>query len=880
MAVLRVRFEDERGAPLSTSGFAVSGLEHSRLEPPTAATASTLTATEETDASGSSTFRFDDFSDTQKVAVRVQRPGAPQLSILLHLAGLIVKTPRGKQDRRFPAGRPTCATLTKTSRGSGEHELLLQLFAPQEVVMVAGGDTERHEADKESTFSRVAVQRFAMLATLTQADIDKGIVKVNPSCVLTLFEFHGAPGRSQIYRMLPGLGQRPQADGSVRNFSTVTMETLSFPLGRDFLTLEDVYTYVASIGATRPSTVMAFEFVSDGHPGGPVLINTFREPLSPAVSTDDAREACARQTMLVCDDTCPSDEAHSHNLTPMPPQYPYVAFVDTKFEDTLSVRPFVRTVRLRPPPGGAPSDPDAPRARVPDPAISQEHAERALFEVNDNPSQKHPVDVVGRPADFSLIRQRDAGGGRQLADMQAALNPDCLLRTWGCSFGNTGPRFAAFSRASLRSGAPNELLDIRSSYAKNLSKEDKEEARRQCLPLERQQRWQIRRRDVELFYLSRVYRSYAQAFASAMQRPCYTALPGTWSGFVNDDDPRKAPNLAGMIIPTKAGARTDALERQVFGPEAAKRDEGGFTPLPPRMRTRSMKLGVLVSGFAPFGGASVNSSNEGAKLVNEAAIRRELVIPHWIDLSLEVKVLTDVDVVWTCGDDRLATPVRPARAGAPTSRGGKAIVKEAKAMNSGQGADLVLLVGESAGLNRDNQLVRLEHFARNLGRNTDSHADNDGNRLSGDRLELFPGRPQYLEASIPRMAWAQAASVLLEDFVRLHRPMLQLLEQTDGNLIVESDAAGYFVCNESYYQLLREAYFGEGGDKPSGRWVQLVHVAALRTGFDAIGAVLNRTIGTLLQHMLWAPEGFGFAGKLESSDRDRVLFGRGGIEGS
>jgi pyrrolidone-carboxylate peptidase len=249
----------------------------------------------------------------------------------------------------------------------------------------------------------------------------------------------------------------------------------------------------------------------------------------------------------------------------------------------------------------------------------------------------------------------------------------------------------------------------------------------------------------------------------------------------------------------------------------------------------------LVSGFAPFGGANLNASSEGAKLVNEAEIRKELVIPRGFDLSLEIKVVTDVDVVWTCGTERLSTPTSPPRSGAPVLRGGRAIVQEAKAMSAGLGADLVLLVGESAALHRDNQLLRLDHFARNLGRNTDSHVDNDGNRLSGDRLELFPGQPQSLESNIPRSA----------------------LQQLDGSSSVELDAAGTFVCNESYYQLLHEAYFGEDSDSPSGRWVQLAHVAALRTGFDAIGAVLNRTIGVLLQQMLLAPQ--GLAGRVESA---------------
>jgi hypothetical protein len=201
----------------------------------------------------------------------------------------------------------------------------------------------------------------------------------------------------------------------------------------------------------------------------------------------------------------------------------------------------------------------------------------------------------------------------------------------------------------------------------------------------------------------------------------------------------------------------------------------------------------------------------------------------------------------------------------------------------GGGPDIVLIVGESGIMSSRLATIRLECCARNVGAVQDVpfNHDNDGNLLAAPG-ELFPGDPYYLVTSVPRSVWGAAASRIMAHGIGVSTPSLNLQGNPARmfNGTEEYNPPGSFICNETYYHLLREAYFGDTGRPASGRWVLLAHVGAYsdQLTIQLLTRALTATLASLCEDMLWATE---FHGKVadvanpESILRSRTPNGRG-----
>jgi pyroglutamyl-peptidase len=153
------------------------------------------------------------------------------------------------------------------------------------------------------------------------------------------------------------------------------------------------------------------------------------------------------------------------------------------------------------------------------------------------------------------------------------------------------------------------------------------------------------------------------------------------------------------------------------------------------MRTR-----LLVTGFEPFGGHSVNPSERLARIAAECA-------PTGVVVSTRV------------------LPVAYRRAFAPV----------AEALES-ERIDVALLLGLGAG----RATVDFERFAVNW--RGGAHPDNDGVRVAGEAID--PGGPAAYFATLP-----------IDDCVAAARAA--------GAPCGVSSHAGTFICNQLFYQVLR-----------------------------------------------------------------------------
>jgi pyrrolidone-carboxylate peptidase len=729
--------------------------------------------------------RLDNVPDDREFIVKLERPNAPAIEVLLNLSL------RG--DRKFVRGRPTVMRLVQQrgqlrgSRSRSRYLLTITLHEPQEVVLCAGADTHHR---RRSPFVPIALRRFArMVRSRRRGSSSGGVVRVNPSCVLTLFEFNG--DQSARHHLLPGRGMR-DLPGDAHRAGVVLMSSIRPPMPEELggRGIVGVYAYLAQAGRLRPGTVQAFELMSHAYWIGPVLENTSRA--GKAVN---------------CFQSCPTHGEHGAVVFDLPKQLPLVVYYPSR-ENEEGVLHLISRCLL------------SVRDRA-TPPITMPHVSRVHN------------DLDPRNTDFVVLRHEN------VENMKKALSPECVLRVWGCSNGDMGPRWRMVASRGHDRGAENTLVTVRSSYHPGGAR----------IP----QEWKLRRGDIRLLYLSEARRAYAQAIADALERPCYAAGPGTWSDYV------ATPTLGGMEVNPGMVRVMRGFARRYLGLSRADEDEAGyfrFRPNPPR---QPANIKVLVTGFAPFGGETANASTDAVSALRESDVRRNINVPPWLDLDLSLLTEVNVDVVWTCPAAR-AEPVQPVRRNHPPLRGAEGILRRAQQID----AAIVVIVGESGRLGRSLTHVRVEQFANNTGRS--ALEDNDGNMLAQDG-EIFPGQKATLESVVPRITWARMVHNLLKDGFGVHIPDVaaaQVTHEQNGETLLRENLAGEFICNESFYRLLLESKVGDQRADPSGRWVTALHVGAFRDAFSVaqLGRVLTRVVATLVEDMLWATEIYGRQGRL------------------
>ncbi len=157
----------------------------------------------------------------------------------------------------------------------------------QEVIFGAG----HLNTNDRINFVKIALRRFDRMVRRNT---------VNPSCVLTLFEFQ-KNDRSRIHKLLPGRNAR-SLPGLGRGRFVVMSST--DPARRSII---DLYESLARAGERRPETVMALEFFSHSYWAAPVMVNTNRRS-------------------GFCTDRCPASVRHSEIAFTMPVAMPYPRF--------------------------------------------------------------------------------------------------------------------------------------------------------------------------------------------------------------------------------------------------------------------------------------------------------------------------------------------------------------------------------------------------------------------------------------------------------------------------------------------------------------------------------------------------------------------------
>lgn len=436
----------------------------------------------------------------------------------------------------------------------------------------------------------------------------------------------------------------------------------------------------------------------------------------------------------------------------------------------------------------------------------------------------------------------------ELANIRGAFHQDASIRVWGCSNGDMGPRWRAVARERLHTGSENTLLTVRSEYHPRAVNPQTHRVVESRIP----QAWKVRRGDLALLYLSQARRCYAQAIATALQRPCFAAVPGTWSNYVATD------RLGGMKVDSGTINRMRTFARQLLGFTSEDEDEAGYYRFVPNPSKHRVTVKVLVIGFVSFGRERTNASSEAVKLFPN--IFNTIERPPWIDLDLHLEKEPEVDTVWTCQAPLLPPSQLRSRSNRPVVRGGLGILQKTQQMD----ASIVVMVGESKNLNNAPRRgggrgmdMRIEQFAQNFG--SGNIEDNDGNRLrqSGP---IFPGQPNLLESIVSRYTWASMVHTLTDAGFHILIPNGQRMR--NGQIMTMQNSAGAFICNESFYHLLLESQLGHPTQQrshPTGRWVSLVHVAAYRDerSFARLAHGLGLVVRTLIEDVIWATEIYG-----------------------
>jgi hypothetical protein len=741
-----------------------------------------------------SRFRLDDVPPSTAFVVHLTRVGAPDLWVKLDLDE--------SGDRPFPRGKPTVMQLVRQRvRGVWQDPCLhVTWYQPQEVIVCAGKDIHH---GRRSVFPGIAIRRFARMVRLNPSAPRQGVLQVNRSCVLSLFEFNGSSSR--IHHLLAGRGTRDVPGYGSRIGPAVLMKTVNPP--GDRLSITDVYDYIERIGrsSSRRQTIMALEFAAHAYWGGPVLENTHRR-----CRIRSEQQNCAIVSDY-CKDICPCGTSHHGMFQRMPPQAQLPLFRPDRF-DCSSCAAIVATSPL---------------------PNSAAH------------TQRDPQDLDPRNTDFSTGLM----SAERIEALRSAFHADAINRVWGCNNGDMGPRWRA-AVGHLRNGGNNELITVRSNKAGSHPY---------------RQIWRVRRGDARLHYYSQAHRSYAQALASALQRPCYAAVPGTWAWYQPSD------RLGGMTVHSGTYSRMRSYVSSLAN--FADSDEARYFRFEPSPTPYQISLKVLVAGFVRFRRANgtfmrTNSAQEAVSRLPD--IRASLDLPSWIDLNLVVRTEPDVDVVWTAPAPCVAEADAPSRPSdlIAEHRGSEALLQIAR-----DNFDLVIGVGGSVNVLNANKDIRVELFARNHGIGSTRLLDNDGRRLTATG-EIFPGRPGVLESTVPRQVWAHSLAALTQNGFRVWIPRGEF--QVYGQPYTLRNSAGNFICNETFYRLLLDARQAENSRHPSGRWVSFAHIAALdETASSATNEERTRQLAralavltkTLVEEMLWAREPYG---RLVPSDPDGI----------
>lgn len=696
-------------------------------------------------------------------------------------------------DRRFPRGKPTIMQLSRQRvRGRLLDPTLDVVWHQPQEVILCAGRDTHH--GRASVFPGIAVRRFASMARPQPRPPRQGVIQVYRSCVLTLFELN--MDNSRVHYMLAG---RSVVDLAGRRFRAPVVAMKSFTPGQ----WRQSQLGRASSGG-RLSVTDVYDYLEligrHAHRRGTVHALEFFSHaywIGPVLNNTSRR-----RRIDFCRDRCPVDREHRGTVMQMPPQMRLPRFLRTQIGCWERAR-VVSHMPLR---------------------NSHNHSQR------DTQRDTDPRNTDFTPGIMSDQRKQN---------IRAALHSNAILRVWGCNNGDLGPRWRA--AVSQMRGRNNRHLTIRSNKAGSHPY---------------RQLWKIRRGDLKLYYYSIAHRGYPQAIATALQRPCYAAAPGTWSWY------RSSRRLQGMTVNQGTLSRMRSFLASL--PNFNERDEAGYYRWDANITRYDVEIKVLITGFVPFRTTRSGrfSHINSAQLVveNMPSIFSNVSRPPWINLSLTVRMETTVDVVWTCRSPTTpvqGAPSRPPRANA-TIRGSGGILQIARDYD----ADIVVMLGGSSTVRRARRDMRVEQFARNYG---SSHMDNDGNRLV-QAGEIFPGKPSLLESTIPRPTWTYVVQNLNRAGFRVHIPVGSR-SLPNGQTFTLLNSAGDYICNESFYTLLLEAREGNGRrSPPSGRWVTFVHVAAIDDNASTaqrtqqaqrLARGLGVMVTTLVEEMLWAREPYG-----------------------
>jgi len=750
--------------------------------------------------------------------VTLKRPQAPQLDILLNVS----LAPA----RRFVRGRPHIMHLhrewVRDQSGTRHRVLVLTVtwYEPQEVIICSGGDKKNFRR-----FIVIAYRRFSrgMVRTRQATDAERraGILYVNPSCVLTLFEFQyaGSNHPSRRHHFLWGRGRRDVPGTSSGRARVVLMRTEQ-PASP--LSITHVYEYLRQAGNERPGKVMALEFASHAYWMGPCLVNTNRAPW-----------------WRYCSEHCRTQRAHRHRIVEMP--MASLAAYHTFDHMWVGRRHRYHYRRV---------------ARGPvDVAVSASSPQRQERDSDDRDPRNTDFSD-GMKFDHRILRPDGIMSETQRQNMRRALHANAILRVWGCANGEQGPRWRAAAAKVRRANLPgNQLVTVGSRYHPLMQSAPGQQAQRQHI----RQTWKVRRKDLLLMYLSRARRNYAQAIATALGRPCYSALPGTWSETAKSS---ATARLKGMRVKTTTERAVRHFTRRL--PGFTDKDEAGYYRYNPTPPPFDVNIKVLVTGFVPYWRRGrlepTNAAECAVDELSRGSVLGSVNVPRWARLHLTEAFEPQVDVVWA-GGQILLRRRRIRRSHRPRVRGGQGIQLRTRQLD----ADIVVIVGEARSLlevpvqqggrrQRIRHDFRIERWARNRGHTRANLWDNDGftlapNTPSGPSPpdEIFPGEPYCLESTVPLYTWARMRDRLGNAGYRVHAP--------NGRPSMVN-TAGMFVCNESFYHLLRESTTGQ---RPSGRWITMVHVAADRSPhlFVKLAQGLRLIVQTLVEDMLWATEIYG-----------------------
>jgi pyrrolidone-carboxylate peptidase len=736
--------------------------------------------------------------------VRVERDDAP---------GLALQVALDLTDDDRPAfvhgARPATMQLSAVRQGAGSEAgfvLRVRWSEVQEVVFASG-------TNPTENFASLSRGRFARLAKTGE---------VETSCVLTLFEFESNPpvGYPNATRTLTRRRylvdtryRRAMTASQLRTGAGALLMSQRVWTDTDEVSVTSVYSYLAEVGRTRVGTVREVGFFSHAYWIGPVLLNSGRHPARCNERKPwDEHTRCAPTG---CHEHCPTDREHE-TLTRMQvpilrdydPPYRYLARSGTH------VRPFLNLVLAKR-----------------DPSHEGIGVHRRTYGDRDP-----------RNTDFAGANMIDA----PLGDMRAALHVDAILRVWGCNNGALGPLFRIWRKSGHRD-QPNRRLRVAAQWQRHGDPAGL--------------LWRPREGDARLTFLSRLRRCYAQALASALGRPCYGAVPGTYGEYTTAPLGAMKAMAGGLMAPfsleqlypdgvpeddlSERDRRETRLRDGVTATPRHMRDAGGYFRFPPSPRRVPVELTVLVTGFLPFRGPTgrfppFNSSGEAVRALAELDVLAAVNVPPWVDLTLRVEVDPEVNVVWSCAAERRLDSEAPEQASAPEGPGGAdRVLAKAEEVS----ADIVIIVGESQGLKVADVDLRLERFASNVG--TDKLADNAGYTLDtsaegwrdvedhGRRYRAGPILPrrdvlEKLESTVPLRAWLQCLARLRRE------PDGFTIHNGPGTNLTNS--AGKFVCNETFYQVLIESIEGTRGlgrrvpgartVPATGRWVEMVHVAS------------------------------------------------------